>query len=472
MTQRNETPALVVSLLITAGLLGGGFWFLTQHTQWMQFKPSVVQSPKVMDPFDRMSFGQRILLPSESANPDFNQLKQAGINAMNAKQYEQAVTMFEDALRRDRNAPETLIYLNNARIGTGKSYAIAVPVPIKTDRAGSAEILRGVAQAQNQINQAGGIKGVPLKVAIASDDNDPEVAKQLAEAFVQVPDILGVVGHYASDVTLAAASVYNAQNLVMISPISSSVKLSGFGQSVFRTVPSDYVAARALSDYATKTLESPKKIAVFFNSQSGYSQSLKQEFSTAVSLSGGQIVDEFDLSKPNFNAQNAVNQALQQGAKALMLAANTGTLDKAMQVVQANQKRAILLGGDDVYAPRTLELGKEQAIEMVVAVPWHIAANLQSPFVIESRRLWGADVNWRSAIAYDATQALIAAMAQEPTRQGVQKALSSPEFSASGASQPVKFLPSGDRNTKVQLVKVERGQRSGTGFDFVPINSN
>jgi ABC-type branched-subunit amino acid transport system substrate-binding protein len=46
----------------------------------------------------------------------------------------------------------------------------------------------------------------------------------------------------------------------------------------------------------------------------------------------------------------------------------------------------------------------------LVAVPWHIGANANTPFVQESRKLWGADVNWRSATAYDAMQALIAAM--------------------------------------------------------------
>ena len=32
MSQKNETPALVLSLLVTAGLLGGGFWWFTQRS--------------------------------------------------------------------------------------------------------------------------------------------------------------------------------------------------------------------------------------------------------------------------------------------------------------------------------------------------------------------------------------------------------------------------------------------------------
>lgn len=202
-------------------------------------------------------------------------------------------------------------------------------VPIGTNLNGSSEILRGVAQAQNEINSSGGIKGVPLKVAIANDDNNPQIAQQIASALVNNPDVLGVVGPYASDVTLAAGTVYNSGKLVAISPISTSVKLSGFSPYVFRTVPSDYAAARALANYQVTGLQR-KNAAVFLNSQSDYSQSLKSEFVTAVSLAGGQVSSEFDLSNPGFSAAKSVEQATEQGAEVLMLAPDTGELDKAL----------------------------------------------------------------------------------------------------------------------------------------------
>ncbi len=387
---------------------------------------------------------------------------------MVSQQYSQAITQFESALKTSRNSPETLIYLNNARIGANKSYTIAVAVPVSADPNGSLEILRGVAQAQSEVNQAGGVKGVPLKVAIVSDDNNPEIAQQLATTLVQKPEVLGVVGHYASDVTLAAASVYNPAGLVCISPISTTVKLSGFGKYIFRTVPSDYIAAGALADYTVKTLQQ-KNVAVFFNSQSAYSQSLKSEFSRAIALAGGQVSGEYDLSASDFSAARAVDQSLKQGVKALMLAPNTGTLDRALQVVQVNQHRMSLLAGDDVYAPKTLEVGGQQALDMVISVPWHINGKPGSVFASKSRSLWGGDVNWRTAISYDAVQALATALQRDPTRSGVQQALLSPDFSATGAADPVRFLPSGDRNVGIQLVKVSRGDRFGSGFDFVPV---
>jgi branched-chain amino acid transport system substrate-binding protein len=465
MTQKNETVPFLVALLLTGGILGGTAWW-------------VFRSPGSPFPFisgagtasleSRFSSGERILFPAESSNADFNQLKQLGVSQLAAKNPGAAIPLLESALSRDRNAPETLIYLNNARIGTEKSYTIAVPLPITTDLPGSAELLRGVAQAQDQINRAGGVNGTKIKIVIANDDNSPAIAQQIANQWVKDSAVVGVVGHYASDVTLEAGKVYNDGKLVCISPISTTVKLSGFSKYVFRSVPSDYVAGRALADYGLKTLKQ-RNFAVFFNSQSGYSRSLKEEFATAISLGGGQMSTEFDLSRPDFNAAQAVEQALSQGAKVLMLAPNTGALDKALQVAQANQKRAMLLAGDDAYAPKTLDLGREQAIDMVVGVPWHIDANRGTPFVQESWKLWGAAVNWRSVTAYDAVQAIGAGLQKNPTRDGIQQALTTSDFSATGASQMVRFLPSGDRNSGIQLVKVVADQKSRTGYNFAPI---
>jgi branched-chain amino acid transport system substrate-binding protein len=212
-----------------------------------------------------------------------------------------------------------------------------------------------------------------------------------------------------------------------------------------------------------------KQAAVFFNSESGYSQSLKSEFGTALSLGGGQTTNEYDLSSAGFNPSRNVDEAVQQGATVLALFPNSGVLDRALQVVSVNGNRLTLLGGDDVYSPKTLDIGRDAAVGMVVAVPWHILANQQAPYVQKSRQLWGADVNWRSAMTYDATVALIAAIGRNPTREGVQEALRSPDFSAEGASGEVRFLPSGDRNQSVQLVTVRAVQRAGRDFNFEPV---
>ena len=304
--------------------------------------------------------------------------------------------------------------------------------------------------------KGGGIDGIPLKVQIINDDNNPE--------------ILGVVGHYASDVTLATAKIYHSAQLVVISPISTSVKLSTLSPYLFRTVPSDYIAARALAAYMLEDLKK-RNVAVFYSSQSNYSESLKSEFIAAVSLGGGRIVSTFDLSDANFSAADSFKQARDGGTEVLMLAANTGTLDKALQVVQVNRQRLSLLGGDDVYAPKTLQVAGELAEDMVLAIPWHINTKPEDEFAQVARKLWGAEINWRTAMAYDAATALIAAIERNSTRLGVQKVLSHPNFSTLGVCNQIHFLPSGDRLKPIELVKIQPSDRNSFSYEFTPIAS-
>lgn len=358
--QKNETLVLFLALLITGVLIavGLGIFRCTLFPDMCDAPPP----PPVGQVSDRLSIGDRMLI-SADGTPD----KQAGVDALKAGNFGEAVTRLEASLRSKPNDPEALIYLNNARIGSNQAYEIAASVPIGSDLNGAKEMLRGVAQAQNAINQAGGIGNVPLKVLIADDSDSADTVKQVAAALVADQDVLGVVGHFASDTTIAASEVYTQGKLVSISPVSTSVKLSGLSPYTFRTVPSDFVAARALSNYMQTTLNQ-KQAAVFFNSQSGYSQSLKTEFGAALSLSGAQVTNEYDLSQGGFSPAQSVQEATSQGATVLALFPNSGLLDRALQVAEVNGNRLKLLGGDDVYSPKTLEVGGTSAVDMVVAV--------------------------------------------------------------------------------------------------------
>lgn len=268
--------------------------------------------------------------------------------------------------------------------------------------------------------------------------------------------------------TLATAEIYQTGNLVAISPISSSVKLSNLNPYIFRTVSNDFIAARALARYMIED-QQQRKVAIFYNSQSEHSESLKLEFRSAVTLAGGTVTNIFDLAEPNFSATYSFQQALDGGAESLMLSTDPRKLDKALQVIQVNRKRLSLLGGDDIYTSKTLQIGDAAAEGMVLEIPWHIKSNPKSDFARTSNQLWGADVSWRTAMAYDATQAIITAMANnsQVTRTSIQKSLIDDNFAAPGANEQIRFSPSGDRLSNIQLVEI-RSNNNNSGYEFVP----
>ncbi len=442
--------------------------------------PTSTTTPKSIEMEIQISSGNKILIDKEESNvknAEFQLAKGEGVKAMASGHYDQAIPEFEKAIQKYRNAPETLIYLNNARVGNNKAYTIALVAPIGDDVDSALKLLRGVAQAQNEINQSSGkINGIPLKILIADDQGKTEIAKQVATELSKNPEILGVIGHHSSGTSLAAREVYESDKLVAISSTSTSVKLSepaanSLTRYVFRTVPNDALAAKSLAKYMLEKLKK-RKAVIFYDPNSAYSMSLKKEFIGEVSQSQGEIIDEFQISDKDFNAFKNVKQAIDKKAEVAMLAVPYNQLKQALSVINVNNKKLSILGGDATYNIKILQEGGSRAEGMVVAMAWHRDTTPNSIFVQESQKLWNANVDWKTAMTYDAAQALIAALKINPTRTGIQQALLSPDFQVAGVANPIKFEKyTGDRIGRLQLVQIKAvaNSSSGTGYDFVPL---
>lgn len=414
----------------------------------------------------RISIGEEILITAKNSVE-----KQSGVEAFSEGDYVDALSKFAATLQNDPNDPEARIYLNNTYAAKTKDpYKIGVSVPIGGNLSVAQEILRGVAQAQDEINQNDGINGKLVMVEIANDDNDPEVAKEIANRFVEDKKVLAVVGHNGSNASVAAAPIYQDNGLVMITPTSSAEVISKIGDYIFRTTPSARTLADTLAEYAVKTL-GKTNIGVCIDSDAEASVSFKENFTWAVYNYGGEINPlNCDLSAADFSPENIPSRAISNGADALLLAPSVRKADKAIEIVFANNDRLTLLGNHSLNTYKTLKEGQDDANGMVLTVPWYSQSS--DSFAKNAKKLWGGGVNWRTAMAYDATQTISKAISLGSTRREIQQALTNPNFSAQGASSKISFLPSGDRNIQGALVKIEPGNKSGTGFDFEAIESD
>ena len=451
----------------------GAYWYLTGVNGcskiWLRSFPTG----------DNLSCGEEILVGDPVPE------KQQGVNAFAAGKYQQAVPMLEKAWEKQHD-PETLIYLNNARLAAQnvEAHTIAIAAPINNQSLNSLdtaqELLRGVAQVQDEVNRKRKTNDPGLKVLIANDFNDPAKGKDIAQTLVSKGDVLAVIGHFASDVTLKALPVYQQQNVVIISPGSTSEDLStapNSNQVFFRTVPTTSVNGQALASYLLNQARQ-QTAAVFFDPTSNFSSSLRDQFRINFSGGGGQVVKEFYLSDPLLQASTAIDQARQQGATALVILPdaniNPRTFEKASKLIKANQGRYWIMGGNTLYSPKTLEFTGQEALKrLVLVVPWHHLSSPNPEFAQAAQKLWGGEVSSRTALAYDAASALITVLEKlpHPSRTRVQKALADPAFQATGATGIVSFKANGNRKEPVvEWVKVVPSKCSLYGFRFIPVN--
>lgn len=120
---------------------------------------------------------------------------------------------------------------------------IGTAVPLVADFQGE-QILRGVEMAVADLNEAGGVLGEEVRLLSIDDNCDAEQGAAAARALV-ARRVAFVAGHLCSDASLAAAPIYDAAGIVMISPGSTNPRLTEGGwPHVFRVVGRDDAQGR------------------------------------------------------------------------------------------------------------------------------------------------------------------------------------------------------------------------------------
>ncbi|MEG4066673.1 bifunctional serine/threonine-protein kinase/ABC transporter substrate-binding protein [Microcoleus sp. Pol11C2] len=454
---------------------------------------------------DGLSAGEKILFTSSQP-----WLKQKGVKEFAASNSEQAFNTFKESWHNeDGKDPETLIYLNNAflEVSNAPYYTIAVVLSVCRRNPDSfsqlgeqaKEYLRGVAQAQTEVNlrvsnsnapdfpdrgflPSKGINGKKLKVIIADDANDEEEAKQRAISVVDRPDILAVIGHASSEMTMHAVDIYNNNNLVLMSPGAATGELTHEPRKFFfRTQYTSSLIAKDLAKYLRE--QNQTQVAILYNPRSPFGASFVKGYKNYFRRLGGTIVriQDFDLFKKDFNTARAIEEIQRKGETAIVLVPDphhSRTLDSAFEIIKLNGSRNWIVGAWMLMCPQMLELasGQPQKLfkKLIFSVGWHPLNSPNPEFPQQARSLWGEEGNTRIASGYDAARALIKAleMQEEPSREGMQRTLSSPDFSAWGATGTIQFNSptNGDRkNPPSDLVHIVECPKEPFGLAFVPV---
>jgi branched-chain amino acid transport system substrate-binding protein len=466
---KKRYPPPIIFVLLFLGLALGGNWLLKflPGKSLMSLSWSLTVNPLT----DRFSEGGKQLI-----NPVTTSAKQAGITSFSQGDYQKAKAWFETSLQLNSNDPETRIYFNNAklRLEQRQTYAIATSVPIGNNLNIAQEILRGVAQAQDEINQTGGIDGVGLEVRVINDDNDPTITKQVAEILVKDDRILALIGHNTGDTSMSAAPIYQKQGMVMISPTSFSTGLSAVGNYIFRAVPTAQSMSIPLVNYILKRSPQPPKMLICYDSTASDQVVFRDSFIDVLTNQGGDLIkvmdsqgrDQCDYSAATFDPEAVMTTAIAQGATSVFLGTNVNNFEPTLRMIRANQRRLPLFGSPTLYTQKIIQEGQQAVAGLVLVAPWNPDAYPE--FAHRAQSLWGATVNWRTATSYDATRAVIAGLQQSSTRQGLQQTLVAASFSTSGSGDPVRFLNTRDRQLTPILIQIQSNHAGSYRFVYPP----
>ncbi|NEQ82741.1 MAG: ABC transporter substrate-binding protein, partial [Moorea sp. SIO2I5] len=445
---------------------------------------------------DNISCGEESLFSGDQPTN-----KNDGLKAYYEQEYQKASEFFKVSWAKEDRDPETLIYWNNAKLNTNiniKPYTIAVGIPIRVDEDTAKELLRGIAQAQDEINNSEvKINGRPLRILIADDHDDVAHAKRRANQIASQSEIIAVVGHYASGITLKTLEVYQKHKIVIVAPISSSESLTDFCIKqkqcfFFRIVANHNHAATYLADLLLDDLEKKgleKTAGVVYSHPDDYSKSFKSVIEKRVREKGNFInLEPNDLSIRAFDAGQIIDHAQQNQVNAIFVVPegrNTNyAIPNAVNLIKLNQGRLLLGGAPSLYHPQTLKglsnESKSVLSKFIAYSDWHrLKGCVDTPegkaFCQQASKLWKTtQLSLRTATGYDAIMTIAKALETLPNsdRVKLQEALSNNNFSYSGVTGTVKFKSDGNRTEPPgAAVKVIRSTCDSAyqGLEFVPI---
>lgn len=273
---------------------------------------------------------------------------------------------------------------------------------------------QGMQMAVEEVNAAGGVLGRRLSILRLDDREDLDQGRLIAQQFGSNPDVMAVIGHLQSYVTVPAAAVYDLSGLVLISATSTSNELTAHGyHRVFRTIFTDDAAGKSLAEYALA--HGYRRPAIYY-SRDEYGRGLANAFEETIVAGEGRVADRrpYDPNAPAnpTSAQQTAEAWVTLEPDAVFLA---GQDEPAGLLVAELRRRGIdvpLLGSDAIGTPGYIQRAGAAAEGTVIAAPFHPGD--PSPqarrFTEAFRRRYKRDPDVAAALAYDAVHVLVEGM--------------------------------------------------------------
>jgi branched-chain amino acid transport system substrate-binding protein len=168
----------------------------------------------------------------------------------------------------------------------GDALIVAVPTP-KDFALENTTFLEGVALAEREIEEM----NLPVKLRVQVDDDrgDFSDAVVLAQSYIDDPAVIGVVGHWFSDICLPLSSMYRqGGKLLLVPTVSVSSMTDPPSDYLFRNISNDDQVSHVMCDYARKK---GAKRAVVCYEDSDYGFSMSAELERYAETVGMKVVD-------------------------------------------------------------------------------------------------------------------------------------------------------------------------------------
>lgn len=307
----------------------------------------------------------------------------------------------------------------------------------------------GMTLALKEVNDSGGVMGRRLIIRKEDDRESVNEGRRVAQRLADDPNVVAVIGHLNSHVSIPAASIYQSSGLLMLNPGSTSPELTRQGHElVFRSVNSDIDIARQMAEFAGG--RGYRRLVICYV-RNAYGLGLANAFEQHAEHLGLFVADRqsYDPSSHRnpVGYQRLIDQWQDMEIDALFLAGMAPQAGYLVKQARAAGLNFPILGGDALDTPELIDAAGAAAEGMIVTSVFH--PDNPRPEVMRFNRKFEAHFgkapdSW-AARGYEAIRLLAEAMeaAGSFSPRAVANHLRS-EVLRSSLSGPVTFDENGD----------------------------
>jgi branched-chain amino acid transport system substrate-binding protein len=289
---------------------------------------------------------------------------------------------------------------------------------------------RGVRLAVNEQNAKGGVKGRIVELRTVDDGGKAEEAAVAATRLATQVGVSALLGESASARSLAMAPVAETAAVPMVSPSSTSARLTREGDRVrafvFRVCFTDAFQGAAMASFVRDGLKLDR-VAILRDAADESSAGLADAFAARLRALGGVVVadESYRAGDRDFKAQ--LESLKGKDAQALYV---PGSYAEAARVAMQAREVGLtqpLLGADGWDSSKLYELAGK-AVDGAYFTN-HYAPDVSDPrvrdFVRRYKEAWGDAPDARAALGYDAARVVMDAMvrASEPAGATLRDAI-------------------------------------------------
>lgn len=283
----------------------------------------------------------------------------------------------------------------------------------------------GVQLALEQVNDRGGINGRRLELLPVDDANSAQRAAAAVRSLAE-EDVVAIIGHMTSQMTMVGYQVAEAEGIPMISPTTSTASLSGKKDLFFRVLPVSTEWAEGLADYATEQGDRTV-VSVCDLDNRAYTVPFLDAFKKVFGEKGGTVLHrvEYHSSEP-VDWDELAREIKRLEPDCLMVGMSARDLASLARAQKSIGGNARIYSAMWAYTRELLVAGGRSVNGITFAVGYteDNTSSAYREFRETYMKRFGWEPNFAAALSYEAAMLLIEGLMEtNGSRQGLAEAL-------------------------------------------------